>query len=166
VYVDGTYRLNSGAGVGVDVACFDTLASQAERQAREGDGGAALVSLMQALEIYRGDLVGSNDIYAVMERERLRARYLTLLCRIADYAYQAADYEVCLSYALRLLTSDPCREDAHRLAMRCYVRLGERSQALRQYGLCQEMLQREFDACPEPSTTALYHQVRLEPSSI
>jgi DNA-binding SARP family transcriptional activator len=50
--------------------------------------------------------------------------------------------------------------------MRCHVRRGERSQALRQYRLCQQILRAEFDAAPEPATEALFEQVRLAPSAI
>ena len=34
--VDGCYRLNSAAGVGVDMACFDALATAGDREARAG----------------------------------------------------------------------------------------------------------------------------------
>ena len=50
--------------------------------------------------------------------------------------------------------------------MRCYVRVGQRAQALRQYQLCKAILLDEFDAEPEPATTALYQQVRLDPGAI
>ncbi|HLI51981.1 MAG TPA: BTAD domain-containing putative transcriptional regulator [Thermomicrobiaceae bacterium] len=166
VYTAGGYRLNPEAGVEVDIGLFDALASQGERQLREGASACGVRSFMRALEIYRGDLVGSDDIYAIVERERLRSRYLTLLGRVADHAYRVGEFADCLSFTQRLFVSDPCREEAHRLAMRCYVRLGERSQALRQYKLCREMLMREFDVEPEPSTTFLYDQIRLDPSAI
>jgi hypothetical protein len=65
-----------------------------------------------------------------------------------------------------LLTHDPCREDGHRTAMRCHVRLGERAQALRQYMLCEAVLRTEFNAKPEPATTVLFDQVRLDPGSV
>ncbi|NTU64270.1 MAG: alpha/beta hydrolase, partial [Chloroflexi bacterium] len=69
-------------------------------------------------------------------------------------------------YASRLLTVDPCREDAHRLAMRCYARRGERAQALRQYQVCETVLRSEFDAVPEPATRQLFDQIRLSPASV
>jgi DNA-binding SARP family transcriptional activator len=89
-----------------------------------------------------------------------------MLARLADYSFGDEDYGRCLEHALRLLECEPTREDAHRLAMRCYVRCGERSQAMRQYRLCTEILRREFDASPEPSTTALFERVRDEPAAI
>jgi DNA-binding SARP family transcriptional activator len=67
---------------------------------------------------------------------------------------------------MQLLLMDPCREDAHRMAMQCHVLRGERAQALRQYRVCERILRLEFDAAPEEATRALFDQVRLDPSSL
>lgn len=166
LYVDGYYRLNEEAGVGVDIAGFNALARAGEREARLGNPGAAAVFRARAVEMYRGDLHTFADVRGVVEREGLRARYLTLLARLADYHFAERDYTTCLDYVLRLLAGDPCREDAHRLVMRCYMRRGERAQALRQYRLCERILRAEFDAAPEAGTTALYDQMRLDPASV
>jgi len=50
--------------------------------------------------------------------------------------------------------------------MRCYVRVGQRAQALRQYRICREVLALEFDARPEESTEELYRLVRTEPGRV
>ncbi|NJN81278.1 MAG: hypothetical protein HC802_02635 [Caldilineaceae bacterium] len=60
----------------------------------------------------------------------------------------------------------PCREDAHRQAMRCYVGLGLRTQALRQFQLCTHALQVEFDAMPEPETVQLFEQIRANVAAV
>jgi DNA-binding SARP family transcriptional activator len=166
LHADGHYRLNTEGGIRVDVACFDTYADIGERHARAGNLSAAAETYAQAVHLYRGDLYGSMDVESAVERERLRARYLSLLAHLADYHYGQQDFRTCLDYTALLLAKDACREDAHRLAMRCYVRQGERAQALRQYRLCQDILRAEFDVAPEPATTALFNQVRLDPGSI
>jgi len=166
VHADGTYRLNTEAGIGVDVACFDALADAGDRQARLGNEAGAAACYRRATHLYSGDLSAGADLHTVIERERLRARYLTGLAYLADHAYASGHYAACLDCALRLLVTDPCREDAHRLAMRCYVRLGERAQALRQYRVCTEVLRAEFGALPEPATAALFDQIRLDPGSV
>ncbi len=150
---DGNYRLNRAAGIAVDVALFEALARDGERH-------------HQALALYRGDLQTGDDLYAAVERERLRARYLTLLAHLADYHFGRGEYQQSLEHALRLVGQEPCREDAHRFAMRCYVRLGERAQAMRQYRLCELALRTEFDAQPESATTALFDAVRLDPQAV
>lgn len=166
VFTGGFYRLNIEAGIGVDAKCFDTFVSTGDQHAREGDHAAAASFYRRAIQLYRGDLCVGVDLHAVIERERLRRIYLNLLAHLADYAFAAGDYASCLEHALQLLARDPCREDAHRLAMRCYVRQGQRAQALHQYRLCEQVLLAEFNARPEHATTALFDQVRLDPDGI
>jgi DNA-binding SARP family transcriptional activator len=162
----GYCRLNVEAGVRVDVACFDSLVRNGDREARSGNVKAAAASYRHALCLYRGDLCIASDSHSVVERERVRTLYLTLLAHLADYHYADGDYAACLDATLELLAADPCREDGHRIAMRCHVRRGERSQALRQYQLCEAILRAEFDVAPEPATVALFNQVRLAPENI
>jgi DNA-binding SARP family transcriptional activator len=166
ISTSGGYSLNVSAGVGVDVAHFDALASAAESSMRAGRTPTAVRLWRSAVTVYQGDLCGVEDMRAVVERERLRATYLTLLVRLADQAFRDDDYRTALDFTRRLLVHDPCREDAHRLSMRCYVRLGERAQALRQYRTCRQILQVEFDAPPETLTDALFERVRLDPEGI
>ena len=163
---DGRYQLNTGAGVVVDVHAFDAAAEAGDRFGREGDGVGAILSYDRAVALYAGDLVMAGDVRQVLERERLRARYLSVRSRLADHHFAARTYASALLEALALLAADPCREDAHRMAMRCRVRLGERAQALRQYRVCSEVLRLEFDVEPEGATRDLYEAIRLDPDSI
>jgi DNA-binding SARP family transcriptional activator len=160
VFATGSYYLNRDSGFTTDIAAFDALVSSADRCKRIGQIPQAVDRYEKAVALYRGDLSFNLDVTAIVERERLRASFLTILCWLADHAFQSAHDEAALHYALRLLASDPCREDAHRLAMRAYVRRGERAQALRQYRLCEEVLRREFDAAPEALTTDLFESIR------
>jgi DNA-binding SARP family transcriptional activator len=163
--LQGAYQLNLAAGVGVDYARFDELAGEGDLLART-DTALATVSYEKAIALYGGDLCAGEHHAAMVERERLRARYLTLLVRSAFHYYQSHDIGRAMALALRLLEHDPCREDAHRVVMRCHVIQGERVQALRQYRVCQQMLRDEFDAAPESATIALYDQIRLQPGSV
>ena len=164
--VDGGLRLNAAAGVSVDIAHFDALATTGDQQTRAGDTVAAAAAYQHAVHLYRGDLCVAPDLHAAVERERLRARYLSLLASLAMYAYAAGDDAACLAYAQRLLAHDPCREDAHRLVMRCHVRRGERAQALHHYGVCVDILRAAYATTPEPATVALFEQVRRDPGSV
>jgi len=166
LHEDGYYRLNVEAGVGVDIACFDAWANTGDQQVREGDLARAAISYRQSVQLYRGDLAMEMDVASILERERLRARFLSLLAYLADAQYRVGEYGACLEHAWRLLGHDPCREDAHRVVMRCYVRRGERAAALRHYQVCAHVLHTEFEAAPERATTALFDQIRLQPSDI
>jgi DNA-binding SARP family transcriptional activator len=163
---DGGLRLNAAAGVGVDVARFDVLAASGDQQMRAGQVAQAAAAYQNAAAFYPGDLCVAQDLYAVVERERLRARYLSLLASLAACAHDAGDDAACLGYAQRVLAHDPCREDAHRLVMRCHVWRGERAQALHQYRVCVDILRAAFETTPEPATVALFDQVRHDPSSV
>lgn len=166
LHEDGYYRLNVEAGIGVDVTCFDLLVAEGDRQVRAGDTAAALVAYQQAVEQYRDDLRLATGMYTVMERERLRARFLTLLANVAEFLYRASEYSAAVEYLWRLLTREPYREDAHRMLMRCYVQRGERTAALHQYQVCVDVLRAEFDTAPEAATVALYDQIRLHPDQM
>jgi DNA-binding SARP family transcriptional activator len=163
---NGGYELNVDAGVRIDIGEFDALVANGDRHKRAGDITAAIRSYEAAQQLYRGDVCSVRDVRAIVERERMRACYLSLLGYLADHHFKAADYPTALQHAVRLLLHDPCREDAHRMVMCCYVRLGVRAQALRQYRTCQEILAREFDAHPEPATTALFARIRTDPASV
>lgn len=164
--LDGYYRLNIEAGIGIDARWFCALVNTGEQHTRSGRLPDALDCYRCAARLYRGDLCAANDVQALVEREHLRAQYLSLLARLADHHFALTEYDQCLDYASRLLTVDPCREDAHRLAMRCYARRGERAQALRQFQVCATVLRSEFDVAPEPATQHLYEQIRLSPTSV
>lgn len=160
----GSYELNPE--VGVDTADFDALCRAAHAHLRAGEAGAAVTAWTAAVEMYQGDLVAVDDLRVLVERERLRAVHLSALSCLADHWFVRSDYVQAMRYASRLLQADPCREDAHRQLMRCHVRLGQRAQALRQYRLCERVLQAEFGAPPEQLTTALFDRVRLDPAAV
>lgn len=166
VHMNGSYRLNQEAGVAIDLACFEALICKAEQWRHRGDAAAAMLTYTQALSLYQGDLVDDGNLQASIERERLRACHLNVLAWLADYHYERREYTTSLSYAHQLLSNDSCREDAHRLIMRCYVRRNQRAQALRQYHLCASVLRAEFDTTPEPTTVDLFEQIRLDPDAI
>jgi len=166
IHSDDCYRLNIDAGIGVDTDWFEALAFSGEHQERSGNMEAAVNFYRAAVNLYRGDLFSNLDTQSMIVGESLRGKYMTLLSRLADYSYADDDLRICLEYARRLLSLDPCREDAHRVVMRCYARQGERTQALRQYQLCETVLRNEFDILPEAATTNLYNQIRLNPDRL
>lgn len=161
-----TYALNRAAGIAIDIDIFESLLTAADEAANAQRDNEARTSLRRAVEWYKGDLCISNGVEALVERERLRARYLSAVTRIAQEQFEGHDYAGALKSAGLVLNHDPCREDAHRMMMQCYVRLGQRSQALRQFRLCEQIMQREFEASVEPATTSLYDLVRQSPQAI
>jgi DNA-binding SARP family transcriptional activator len=66
----------------------------------------------------------------------------------------------CLDSCRRRLAYDTCHEETHRRLMQCYLNLGQRKMAIRQYQLCAELLAREFELLPTLATVQLYHQIQ------
>ncbi|MBV9174813.1 MAG: bacterial transcriptional activator domain-containing protein [Chloroflexi bacterium] len=163
----GQYRLNEAAGVAVDVAQFRSMLARGQLLEGQRRATEAAALYERAVELYGGDLtpVGSGA-QIVLEREVLRAAYRRVLIRLADAAFARDEFDKCLVYATALLVDDPCREDAHRVVMRCHVRLGERSQAVRHYLAVRQILNIELGVEPEPTTQALFEQIRVNPAEV
>jgi DNA-binding SARP family transcriptional activator len=163
---DGRYRLNAKAGVSVDIDVFSAFFDAGQERASMGDMANAAALFRRVVAMYDGDLCTNGDTRATVEQARLRSRYFTATMQLAQWDLDRGDCSSALNGALSLLARDPCREDAHRLAMRCYVRLGERAQALHQYRLCESILRNEFDVAPESASWELYDQIRRHPESV
>ncbi|CAN3127958.1 AfsR/SARP family transcriptional regulator [Mycobacterium sp. smrl_JER01] len=166
LHMHGRYALNLTGGVGVDLLDFQSAVSAGDRLLAAGSTAAAIESYEQAVSLYRGELSAGSDISDLLERERLRSICLTALARLADAHFDLGNHTQAMNVVARILAIDPCREDAHRMAMRLNVRLGARSQALRQYELCRMILQQELDAVPEPATTRLAELIRSDPGQV
>jgi len=165
LHEQGYYRFNYEAGVGTDIDQFYAWAAWGQQQLQAGDSVAGLAGCEQAVALYRadlgcGDLSGDFSIGALLARERLRTTLLDLLTALANYYYTHGDAVQALHYLQRLLAREPCREDAHRQVMHCYLHLGQRLGALPQYQLCAQILALEFAAQPEPATVELFDQIR------
>jgi DNA-binding SARP family transcriptional activator len=162
----GRYFLALDGDLSLDTVEFDRLVELGSRCASDGDFETSVRLYDEALELYVGDLTSGSDILFLLERERLRGRYLSIMAGLAERCYARGDYEQSLRHALALVYADPCREDAHRMIMRCYVRDGRRSQALRHFALCRDILRREFGAVPEAATLVLFEAVRTDPERV
>jgi len=154
-----TLALNP-AVVEVDVATF---------QQRVAAGTP--LSLQQAAELYRGDLLLGFTVTAsvfeewlVAERERLREIALEALTRLLAHDMKSGATEQAIKTAIRLLGLDPFQEAVHRSLMQLYARQGRRGAALKQYQVCVAVLWRELGTEPEPETKRLYHELLRRPT--
>lgn len=137
------------AAVTVDAAEFCALcaASQWER----------------AAALYGGDLLSGVSLpdgafadWLLVEQTRLHDLAVGALGRLLERQSGAQ----AIATAQRLLALDPDREDTHRALMRLYAAAGDRSQALRQYQLCRDHLQRELGVKPDAETERVLAEIR------
>ena len=137
--------------VAVDAVEFERLA-----QAGRWDEAAAL---------YRGPLLDSHGVSDAAFEDWVRAEHARLhdlAVGVLERLAAARSGAEAIAAAQRLMDLDPAREESHRLLMRLYASSGQRSQALRQYERCREMLERELQAKPDMETERLFKAIQSE----
>ncbi len=161
-YAEGGYRINPALVVEVDTERFDRAVHAAAAAERVHDRDAARTAYREATALYRGDFAADAPFepWTLLPRESLRLELVDALDRLSRIELADRRVDDCIATAHRMLDVDPCREDAHRLLMRCYAAQGRPYQALRQYEFCQRILRTVIDASPARDTTALYHAIR------
>ncbi|RZT27639.1 DNA-binding SARP family transcriptional activator [Kribbella sp. VKM Ac-2569] len=161
-YADGGYRINPKLLVEVDVETFERGLSAAAASERADIQEDARTAYRHAIAIYRGDFAADAPFeqWTLLPRESLRIKLVDALDRLSRIELTDHRTDDCIATAHRMLDIDPCREDAHRLLMRCYAEQGRTYQALRQYEFCARILQARIDASPAPDTIRLYDAIR------
>ncbi len=152
------YAFQADEHTWVDVYAFEDLLRRAERTRSPRDKRGYLT---QALGLYRGDLL-EEDPYAewvLLERERLKERYLDALLELAELHAQSGELDRAVVVCRRALARDEFRESAYRALMRYHALAGDVAAALNTYERCRAMLQEEFGAEPAPQTQALYRAI-------
>jgi DNA-binding SARP family transcriptional activator len=163
---DEGYRLD-GPDLWVDVEEFERWCQLGRRYEGEGRTAEAAASYARAAALYRGDFLEDvPDEWVVLRRERLKDQYLLALARLTDAAFADLDYDQCIEHCQQILAHDPCREQAYRILMLCYGRLGQRGRVRRWYEVCVQTLRGELDVDPEPDTRATYQQAMAGISSL
>lgn len=113
------------------------------------------------LQLYQGDLLADlYDDWVEPKREHYRDLYLSTLLRLTDYFRSRSQYENAVQVAQKLLMSDPGNERAHQHLMFCYLALGNRSAALRQYEECERILRDDLGVSPMPETLRLHERIK------
>jgi DNA-binding SARP family transcriptional activator len=162
LYRDDCYLVNPDLCVWVDAEAFEQHCADAQALEERDDLAEAMRQYRAAEALYQGEYMEEDryEEWMIPRRQRLEARYLELLDRLARYSYDREDEAACIALCHKMLAIDPCREEAHRRLMRCYYRQGQPYLAVRQYHLCAEQLADELEVPPAPATTALYRQIR------
>ena len=158
LFEGGSYRLSPQVGLNADTDEFDVHYEEGHRLENAGRVSEAVTEYEKAVELYRGDYL-SEDLYeewTVIERERLLDAYKDSLRKLSVHYMQTGYLRESIQTCYRVLEKDSCDEATHCLLIECYIRLGQRGRALRQYRLCEGALRHEYDMMPSPETRALY----------
>jgi DNA-binding SARP family transcriptional activator len=161
--VDDGWQLVFDADVQVDTEAFAGHVEAGVRAELDGVPDLAIACFEAGLHLYQADIAETEEDEEALRREHLalRDRRALALQRLAVLYGDADDWHACLRVGRQQLDMDPCNEQAHRLVMRCYVRLGQLQEAERQYRLCVRQLRQALAVNPSAETTALVRQMLM-----
>lgn len=149
-----------GKRVWYDVQIFQQQRIEAERALIQKDEMLAKETLLNMVQLYRGDYGSSfyHD-WCTFRRDELRMTYLEARRQLAQIAWRAEAWDESIGHFRQMLCIDNCLEEVHYGLMRCYLRQGKRGAALRQYHSCQEILQEELGVQPGQTIQNLYQRL-------
>ncbi|NOY99288.1 MAG: tetratricopeptide repeat protein [Chloroflexi bacterium] len=121
-----------------------------------------------AVARYRGEFLRDLSLedsvmfeeWAIVHRERLHRRVLTVLYHLTRCYIYRGEYAQAQRHALQQVELEPYREEAHRQLMNILARSGQRSAALAQYETCRRILAEALGVKPDRETQALYRRIR------
>ena len=125
--------------------------------------------LQKAVDLYRGDFLAgfavkhSNpfDDWLILTRERFHHQVVRALEILLHYYELAGELEAAQQCAEHLVRLDPWREEVYAELIRVLAARGRRSEALRVFKQCEEMLQQELNVSPSESTRLLVKRIQV-----
>jgi DNA-binding SARP family transcriptional activator len=118
--------------------------------------------------LYRGRfLEGEDDLQCVAKvRDRLAARFRRITLDIARAEEHAQRWQIAAEIYRRCLEHENLEEEFYSRLMYCEWRLGRRSDALKTYRRCCDVLRLHFYAKPSAGLSDLYRRVTSDESAI
>lgn len=102
---------------------------------------------------------GIFDDWCLLEQEVMQRARLEALERIVGYHRAQECWEQAIRWAHEALKIDPVREHLHYTVMACHYSKGDRASAIRQYRLCEAVLDRELCISPSTELKELYQRI-------
>lgn len=161
LFQDDSYLFNPELSIWMDCDAFSDCLNSAKAHERQGNISQALDEYCAAEELYQGEFMEEDryEDWPISMRESYQNDYLGILERLSRHYFDNSDFVACLSVCRKMLQVDPCREEAHRRLMRCYLKQGQPYLALRQYHVCAEALKNELYVSPSARTIELYNSI-------
>jgi DNA-binding SARP family transcriptional activator len=160
-YHDGSYRLSPDLTWRIDLDDFRAALGEAAVARAAGDAAGVTAAHRRAVALYRGPLLEdeAGGEWYLDEQRALQERYLEAKEALAEGFLGAGDVTGAVAVCEDVLRTDPCRESAHRLLMRCFARQHQNQLIARQFRRCAELLDRELGLRPAGETRRLFDQL-------
>ena len=156
--------------VWVDVTMFRQLLASTRAHGHDADTFCVECARQyeQAVDLYRADFLLESDLcdcadfenWQLAQRGWLRRDLGRSHERLSAYYAAEQQFERAIHHAREWLALDTLHEPAHRQLMILYAASGKRSDALRQYQVCVELLDAELLTPPDEETTRLYESIQ------
>ena len=158
----GLYGLDQ-ALTSVDLWDYQALSIRARRGLESSDDATTRGILIAAVELCRtGEFLQSEpyEDWTIEPRRSLSATYNQALAWLATEASQSGDWLRVVDYAGRILERERCDEAGHRWLMLAHWKIGNRPQALQQYGLCEAWLREDLGVEPSQETRRVFATIK------
>jgi len=154
----GSYFLNPAVSAWCDVAEFETLASQGNRQ-----GEVAHAARARAIALYRTAFLPTLEgDWSLERRESLHTTMVNLLIREGRYLARRQEASAAEEMFKRAQRMDPYDERAYRGIIWCHAVRGDRAGAIRAYRQCARTLRSQLGVEPSNETRDLHRVVLSE----
>src|SRR5262249_30562283 len=133
----------------VDAWAFEARAGQAS------DAG------IEALDLYRGAFLPEDgeEPWSVSARERLRGKFIHALSSLGMKLEARGDTLAAADCYLRGIEADPVVESSYQGLMRCYEKLGKRTEAFSAYRRLKQTLSVVLGVPPSAATQQLFERL-------
>jgi DNA-binding SARP family transcriptional activator len=161
---DGFYQFNPSVTVRTDVDDFLFL----WQAGQQSSGSESVAYYEKACNLCRGPFL-VEDMYAdwsSARREQLRQIYVTMCHALTEYYLRLQRYDDAARWTSSILKEDHCDEAAHRQLVQIYAAQGRRSEALRQYYRCEQILLNELGVSPMPETVQVLQTILNSPDPL
>jgi DNA-binding SARP family transcriptional activator len=159
-HTHGVCRVIAGR-VASDLDRFRSALGRAKSAHSGGNTAAELTSLLDAINLYRGDLL-PGDLYEdwfTPTRDRFKRDYEDAVLRAGCLHAEAGEPLQGLSLLRDASARSPWREDLYQAILRLQIASGQRGAAIETYLACRNRLVEDLGIDPSRETTALYEEV-------
>lgn len=132
------------------------------------------VDLLSSTALYGGEFLagfylrgaqGFSNWQSTVQSE-LHHKYIFALSRLSSLYEQKGNLEQAIYTGQKLLALEPLREDLYLRQMQLYNSTGQRSDAIKLYHYCEDVLQTELATRPAPQLSEFYKELQNTSSSI
>ncbi|MCF8009565.1 MAG: hypothetical protein K9K32_07335, partial [Halanaerobiales bacterium] len=159
---DSSYGLNQNVSYDLDFIRFENMIKEGIKLNRKQDIDSAIEYLKKGVEIYNGDFL-LNCIYLDWSRET-RDKFKNLFIQgtetLAQLYYKKEMYQKTIQIAERLLAEESSIEKAYQIMMKALIKMDQRSQAIKVYNKCVDILKKDLGVIPSQKTIDLYKKVK------